>query len=56
MNLLKVGDPECWENSGSKLTADNRKTESLAVPAMAPLNRRISELGIGKKTAENGGP
>lgn len=45
LNLLKVGDPEYWENRGFELTADNRKTENLAVPAMAPLYEKVTKLG-----------
>ncbi len=44
MNLLKVGDPDYWEKRGFELTADNRKTESLAVPAMVPLYEKVTKL------------
>lgn len=45
MNLLRVGDPEYWKKRGFELTADNRKTENLAVPAMAPLYQKFSKTG-----------
>ncbi len=45
LNLLKVDDPEKWTSRGFELTADNKKTESLAVPAMTPLYRKVSEFG-----------
>lgn len=45
LNLLAVGDPEYWESRGFKLTADNRKTESLAVPAMVPLYEKALKSG-----------
>lgn len=41
LNLLKVGDPEYWESRGFTLTADNRKSENLAVPAMVPLYEKV---------------
>lgn len=45
MNLLKVGDPEYWIERGFELTADNKKTENLAVPAMAPLYEKVLKTG-----------
>ena len=45
LNLLKVGDPEYWEARGFELTADNRKTETLAVPAMVPLYEKALKTG-----------
>lgn len=32
LNLLKVDDPKKWTGRGFKLTADNKKTDSLAIP------------------------
>ena len=45
LNLLKVGDPGYWEKRGFKLTADNRKSEKLAVSAMAPLYEKVTRSG-----------
>jgi pimeloyl-ACP methyl ester carboxylesterase len=45
LNVLKVTDPAAWESRGFKLTADNRKTKSLAIPSMENLYRRISGRG-----------
>lgn len=53
MNLLKVDDPAYWESRGYALTADNKKTDNLAIPSMVPLYERASEKGgrIGALTA-----
>lgn len=45
LNLLKVDDPEKWTARGFKLTADNKKTESLAIPSMVPLYEKVSRFG-----------
>lgn len=45
INLLPLEDAEKWAAKGYKLTADNEKTESLAVPAMTPLYRGATRLG-----------
>lgn len=45
LNLLKVDDPDEWESRGFRLTADNRKTKSLAIPSMENLYRKASAKG-----------
>lgn len=45
LNLLRVDDPEKWTSRGFKLTADNKKSESLAIPAMVPLYHRVRKIG-----------
>jgi pimeloyl-ACP methyl ester carboxylesterase len=45
INLLRLDDPQPWIDRGFELTADNRKTESLAVPALTPLYRGATRLG-----------
>ena len=45
INLLAKEDAEAWQEKGYELTADNEKTESLAVPAMTPLYRGATMLG-----------
>jgi pimeloyl-ACP methyl ester carboxylesterase len=45
LNLLRVDDPKRWEARGFKLTADNRKTESLAIPSMERLYHRATQRG-----------
>ena len=45
INVLPRDDAEEWEDQGYELTADNEKTESLAVPAMTPLYRGATKLG-----------
>ncbi len=45
LNVLKVADPARLEKRGFKLTADNRKTKSLAVPSLVPLYERASGRG-----------
>ncbi len=45
LNLLQVDDPRKWTSRGFKLTADNRKSESLAIPAMVPLYHKVTKLG-----------
>jgi pimeloyl-ACP methyl ester carboxylesterase len=45
LNLLQVDDPKKWTSRGFKLTADNKKSESLAIPSMIPLYEKVSKLG-----------
>ena len=45
MNVLKVGDPASWEARGYRLTADNRKTKSLAIPSMEKFYQRATGRG-----------
>ncbi len=45
LNLLEVDDPEKWTSRGFKLTPDNRKTDSLAIPAMVPLYEKVTKIG-----------
>ena len=45
INVLPIDDAKEWEERGYKLTADNEKTDSLAVPAMTPLYRGATRLG-----------
>lgn len=45
LNLLQVDNPEKWTKRGFKLTADNKKTESLAIPSMVPLYEKVSRFG-----------
>jgi len=45
LNLLAADDARKWAARGYKLTADNAKTDSLAIPAMTPLYRGVSKLG-----------
>jgi len=45
LNLLKVDDPGYWESRGFALTADNRKTKSLAIPSMERLYQRATRSG-----------
>ena len=45
INVLARDDAEEWRRKGYELTADNEKTDSLAVPAMAPLYRGATRLG-----------
>jgi pimeloyl-ACP methyl ester carboxylesterase len=45
MNVLKVTDPAEWESRGFKLTADNRKTKSLAIPSMERLYQHATSRG-----------
>ena len=45
INLLRIDDPEVWTSRGFSLTADNAKTESLAIPSMAALYRRATRHG-----------
>ena len=45
LNLLQVDDPGKWTSRGFKLTADNKKTESLAIPSMVPLYEKVTKLG-----------
>ena len=45
LNLLAPRDAKRWEKKGYELTADNKKTESLAVPSLVPLYRGATKLG-----------
>jgi pimeloyl-ACP methyl ester carboxylesterase len=45
LNVLKVTDPSRWEKRGFKLTADNRKTKSLAIPSMERLYAHATGRG-----------
>jgi len=45
LNVLKVDDPATWESRGFKLTADNRKTKSLAIPSMEKLYGKVTTRG-----------
>lgn len=45
INMLAPADAKRWARKGYKLTADNEKTESLAVPSMTPLYRGATKLG-----------
>ncbi len=45
LNLLSVDDPQKWTSRGFKLTADNKKTKSLAIPSMIPLYEKVSKFG-----------
>lgn len=45
INLLQIDDPEAWEARGFRLTADNRKRDSLAIPAMTPLYEKAAKIG-----------
>ena len=45
LNVLKVTDPARWEKRGFKLTADNRKTKSLAIPSMEKLYAHATGRG-----------
>ncbi|MEJ2603781.1 MAG: alpha/beta hydrolase [Gammaproteobacteria bacterium] len=45
LNLLRVDDPEKWTSRGFKLTPDNRKNDSLAIPAMVPLYEKVTKIG-----------
>jgi pimeloyl-ACP methyl ester carboxylesterase len=45
INLLAAADARRWAARGYALTADNEKTESLAIPALVPLYRRATRRG-----------
>lgn len=45
INLLRIDDAEAWTRRGYALTADNARTESLAVPSMTALYRRATRRG-----------
>ncbi|HSN70615.1 MAG TPA: alpha/beta hydrolase [Steroidobacteraceae bacterium] len=45
LNLLKVDDPSVWESRGFKLTADNEKTKSLAIPSLERLYGHATRRG-----------
>ncbi len=45
LNLLALRDARRWEKKGYELTADNEKTDSLAVPSLVPLYRGATKLG-----------
>ena len=45
INVLAPEDAQSWQARGFALTADNEKTDSLAVPAMTPLYRGATRLG-----------
>ena len=45
INVLPARDVKKWKSKGYKLTADNEKTDSLAVPSLVPLYRGASKLG-----------
>ena len=44
INVLAKRDATRWQKRGYKLTGDNEKTESLAVPAMVPVYKRATRL------------
>jgi len=45
LNLLATEEARRWAARGYALTADNEKTESLAIPAMVPLYHRVTRRG-----------
>jgi pimeloyl-ACP methyl ester carboxylesterase len=45
LNLLAPADARRWAARGYALTADNERTESLAIPALVPLYRRVTRRG-----------
>ena len=45
LNVLTVDDPATWESRGFRLTADNRKTKSLAIPSMEKVYRKVTGRG-----------
>jgi pimeloyl-ACP methyl ester carboxylesterase len=45
LNLLSAADAQRWARRGYALTADNAKSESLAIPAMVPLYKRAMRRG-----------
>ena len=45
LNVLAAADARRWEKKGYKLTADNKNTDSLAVPSLVPLYRGVTKLG-----------
>jgi pimeloyl-ACP methyl ester carboxylesterase len=45
LNLLAAEEARRWAARGYALTADNEKTESLAIPAMVPLYHRATRRG-----------
>lgn len=45
LNVLRVTDPVEWESRGFRLTADNRKTRSLAIPSMERFYQQASARG-----------
>lgn len=45
LNVLKVDLPAEWESRGFRLTADNRKTRSLAIPSMERIYERATTRG-----------
>ena len=45
INVLAKRDAARWQKRGYKLTGDNEKTESLAVPAMVPLYKSATRFG-----------
>jgi len=45
LNLLAPAEARRWAKKGFRLTADNAKSESLAIPAMVPLYERAIRRG-----------
>jgi pimeloyl-ACP methyl ester carboxylesterase len=45
LNLLAPAEARRWAKKGFRLTADNAKSESLAIPAMVPLYERAMRRG-----------
>ena len=45
INLLRIDDASAWESRGFKLTADNRKTKSLAIPSLERLYGHATRSG-----------
>jgi len=45
LNVLTVDDPSAWESRGFKLTPDNRKTKSLAIPSMEKVYEKATARG-----------
>jgi len=45
LNVLAPADARRWAKKGYPLTADNEKTDSLAVPALVPLYRQARKVG-----------
>lgn len=44
-DILQVDDPKKWTAREFKLTLDNKKTKSLAIPAMVRLYEKVSKRG-----------
>ena len=45
LNVLALKDAKKWQKKGYELTADNEKTDSLAVPKLVPLYHRARKIG-----------